>query len=188
MIDGPSNKDGCTPRRVRRLLSSLMGARDDFSEAVKRNLANRVGSHCSNPGCLALTSGPHEDATKSVNLGVAAHITAAALGGPRYDVSLTQKQRSSADNAIWLCQNCAKLIDSDPVRFPVTLLRDWRTKAEAAARSDLGKTAAPAARNVPVSNAPTLDRVIDGYAPPVGEIQATTNLSDRHPVGVAPNP
>ncbi len=117
-----------------------MSLRDDFGEPVKRALAARVGNLCSNPDCRALTSGPHEDATKAVNLGVAAHITAAAPGGPRYDACLTPEQRSSIENAIWLCQTCAHLIDSDPVCFPVALLREWKAQAEDAARSVLGKT------------------------------------------------
>lgn len=118
-----------------------MAQRDEFNETVKRTLSARVGGLCSNPACRALTSGPHEDAGKAVNLGVATHITAAAPGGPRYDSTLTAEQRSSVENAIWLCQNCAKLIDNDPDRFPVNLLREWKTKAEEEARSVVGKTA-----------------------------------------------
>lgn len=125
-------------------IDAPMSPRDDFSEPVKRALAARVGNLCSNPDCRALTSGPHEDTAKSVNLGVAAHITAAAPGGPRYDATLTQEQRSSAENCIWLCQTCAKLIDSDSRRFPVSLLQGWKAKAEEDARSRIGKTGAQA--------------------------------------------
>ena len=48
----------------------------------------------------------------------------------RYDASLTPEQRSSIDNGIWLCQNCAKMIDSDENRYTVELLRNWKAKAE----------------------------------------------------------
>ena len=68
--------------------------RDDFGEEVKRAVAARVGHRCSMPGCGATTSGPRIDSSKSLNLGVAAHITAAALGGPRYDPLLTPKEGS----------------------------------------------------------------------------------------------
>jgi hypothetical protein len=51
--------------------------RDDFAEQVKRTLAARVGNLCSNPDCQALTSGPQDDPTKVLNVGVAAHISAA---------------------------------------------------------------------------------------------------------------
>jgi len=82
--------------------------RDDFNIDVKRTLAARVGNRCSNPACLALTSGPQKRSAKSLNIGVAAHITAASPGGPRYDSQLTQENREGIENGIWLCQNCAK--------------------------------------------------------------------------------
>lgn len=114
---------------------------DDFSEAVKRVLAHRVGNHCSNPDCRASTSGPQDDPTKAVNLGVAAHITAASAGGPRYDLELLPEERSGPSNGIWLCQNCAKLIDNDPARSSVEILRKWKSHAEAEAKAHVGKTA-----------------------------------------------
>jgi hypothetical protein len=64
--------------------------RDDFPTLIKEMLAKRVGYRCSNPGCRKPTSGPQEDPSKAVNVGVAAHITAASPNGPRYDPSLTQ--------------------------------------------------------------------------------------------------
>jgi hypothetical protein len=114
--------------------------RDEFPEAVKIVISRRVGNRCSNPDCRALTSGPQEDPEKYMNIGVAAHITAAAPGGPRYDPSLSSEQRRNAENAIWLCQNCAKLIDSDPIHFTEAILLDWKNHAEAAAIQELGKT------------------------------------------------
>jgi hypothetical protein len=114
---------------------------DDFSEPVKRALASRVGNLCSNPDCRALTSGPQDDPAKAVNLGVAAHITAASPGGPRYDAGLLPEERGGPSNGIWLCQNCAKLVDNDSVRFTVDLLMKWKSAAEAEARNRVGKTA-----------------------------------------------
>jgi hypothetical protein len=115
--------------------------RDDFPKAVQRIVASRVGNQCSNPECRALTSGPQSDPTKSSNVGVAAHITAASPGGPRYDQRLSSQERKHADNAIWLCQNCAKLIDNDPPKFPTGLLQGWKSRAEADALARIGKTA-----------------------------------------------
>ncbi len=119
--------------------------RDDFTEEVKRTLSNRAGSRCSNPDCFASTSGPQDDPTKAVNVGVAAHITAAAEGGPRYDSALTSEERRSIDNGIWLCQNCAHIIDSDVRRFSKELLLAWKTIAEDRARNSIGRTAAESA-------------------------------------------
>ena len=107
--------------------------RDDFPASVRELLAKRVGQRCSNPGCRRSTSGPHEDPTKAVNVGVAAHLSAASPGGPRYDESLSTKYRRSEANGIWLCQTCAKLIDSDTNRYTIEVLRCWRTDAEATA-------------------------------------------------------
>jgi hypothetical protein len=74
--------------------------RDDFSEDTKRILAFRVSTACSNPDCQADTGGPQEDPAKAINVGVAAHITSASLGGPRYNPNLTPEQRGSTDNGI----------------------------------------------------------------------------------------
>jgi len=119
--------------------------RDDFPEDVKRVLCSRVAMRCSRPECGAITSGPQVDEAKTVNVGVAAHITAASPGGPRYDSSLTPKERRSARNGIWLCQTCAKLVDNDEQRFPADLLRDWKSRAEDGALSSVGKATALAA-------------------------------------------
>jgi hypothetical protein len=111
--------------------------RDDFPPAVRELLAKRVAYHCSNPGCRHVTSGPQEDPTRVINIGVAAHITAASPDGPRFDPSLTAEQRSSAENGIWLCQSCGKLVDNDKLRYTVAVLRDWKSAAEAEATRDL---------------------------------------------------
>lgn len=85
--------------------------RDDFTQATKDLLANRVGWKCSNPNCRKGTRGAAIEKEDIINIGVAAHITAASKGGPRYDESLTSHERKSYDNGIWLCQSCSKLID-----------------------------------------------------------------------------
>jgi hypothetical protein len=118
--------------------------RDDFPEDVKRTVAARVGYRCSRPECRALTSGPQVDPSKALNIGVAAHITAASPGGPRYDLALTSEERRHANNAIWLCQNCGKLVDNDPVRFTEGDLRHWKQTAETQALALIGKTATAA--------------------------------------------
>jgi hypothetical protein len=117
--------------------------RDEFTEDVKRNLAARTGNSCSNPECGALTSGPQSNSTKALNVGLAAHITAAAEGGQRYDALLSPEQRRHQDNGIWLCQTCAKLIDNDAARYTEKLLRAWKEIAEDRALYSIGKTARP---------------------------------------------
>lgn len=103
--------------------------RDEFSAKTKRLLAARVGYHCSNPDCVSSTSGPALDEEGTVNIGVGAHITAAASGGPRYVANMTPTERSSSANGIWLCQSCSKLIDSDIDRYTAELLYEWKKDA-----------------------------------------------------------
>ena len=111
--------------------------RNDFSLKTKELLAKRVGYKCSSPSCRRSTTGPKEDSFGSVNIGVAAHITAAAPGGPRFDLNLAEKQRGAYENGIWLCQACAKLVDNDSDKYSVEVLGRWKQEAEAAAQQEL---------------------------------------------------
>lgn len=107
--------------------------RDDFSAPTKELLAKRVGFRCSNPECRQPTSGPQADQRGAVNVGVAAHISAASPGGPRFEVELSSEQRCDSTNGIWLCQTCAKLVDNDSRRFTRVVLEGWKRAAERAA-------------------------------------------------------
>lgn len=107
--------------------------RDEFTTATKELLAKRVGFACSNPECRQVTSGPQSNATGTVNIGVAAHVSAASPGGPRYETDLSAEQRVDSSNGIWLCQTCAKLIDSDSNRFDRAVLEGWKRAAERSA-------------------------------------------------------
>ena len=107
--------------------------RDDFSLRTKDILAKRVGYKCSNPTCKKPTSGPHSKPDKAIIIGVAAHICAAAPGGPRYDPSMSSTERSSIKNGIWLCETCSALIDKDETKYPVNILHEWKVNAEQAA-------------------------------------------------------
>ncbi len=92
-----------------------------------------------------------------VNIGVAAHITAAAAGGPRFDPNLTPDQRRALANGIWLCQSCAKLIDCDDGRFTPILLQDWKARAESRAQSFLQTPERPEGDDEPVLVVPSTD-------------------------------
>ena len=105
--------------------------RDDFSKATIDLLAKRAGYLCSNPECGILTVGAAPTENKSMIVGVAAHITAAAPGGPRYDPALTREERRHQSNGIWLCEIHAKAVDSDADHFTVEMLRKWKQTAEA---------------------------------------------------------
>ena len=66
--------------------------RDNFSQQIVDILAKRVGIRCSNPGCRKLTTGPRSDSAKIINIGVAAHMTAAAPGGQGLDPNLSSEE------------------------------------------------------------------------------------------------
>jgi hypothetical protein len=103
---------------------------NDFPEEVKLTIANRANLTCSNPACGATTRGPQIDPSKALNIGVAACISSAARGRPRYDEMLTPEQRASAWNGVWLCQTCANLIDTDEAAYPEEVVRAWKTLRE----------------------------------------------------------
>lgn len=110
-----------------------MGKRDNFTESVKRTMAERVAWRCCFPDCGKITIGPRMgdgETDKSLNLGEAAHIIAAAEGGPRYDASVTPEYRKSIDNGIWMCRAHARFIDSDYKEFSSATLHLWKRMAE----------------------------------------------------------
>lgn len=109
-----------------------MTSRDDFIVATKRALSMRAAYICSRPECRTLTLSPSPAKPDDyVMLGVAAHITAAAPGGPRYDESLSPEQRADIENGIFLCELCAKLIDKNQGQdHPARLLHDWKAQHE----------------------------------------------------------
>jgi len=111
-----------------------MKNRDDFTDDTKRRLAARVGGVCSFPGCSTYTMGPGSKTPGSVTtLGEAAHIHAAAKGGPRYDPDMTPEERRSIANGIWLCRHHARLVDADHVKYSAATITQWKQLAEKAA-------------------------------------------------------
>lgn len=140
----------------------MKSARDEFSEKVKRALADRVGWVCSFPGCGASTSGPsHDSSEKSVRNGVAAHICAAAPGGPRYDPGMTSEERSSIENAIWMCPGHGALIDKDGA-YSVADIKSWKVAAENRARFNLERAPLPRTQDRDSISDRDL-KILDGY-------------------------
>lgn len=114
--------------------------RDNFTPKEIEPLKKRVNLLCSNPDCRVPTHAPSSKSNDAINnIGKAAHICAASKGGPRYDAEMTTKQRTSIDNAIWLCGNCADKIDRDVIAYPVELLKQWKIQAEQHAKNEQGK-------------------------------------------------
>ena len=104
--------------------------RDNFTEKTRRQIAMRVGWHCSDPSCRRPTVGSNSTGDGEIDVGIAAHICAAAPGGPRYDPNQTPEQRRSAENGIWLCNIHGKAVDAKDSMFTVELLREWKAQAQ----------------------------------------------------------
>jgi hypothetical protein len=109
-------------------LSGELVVSDKFNKTTTRILRERVGNRCSK--CKRITSGPNMNPNKSTILGEAAHITAASSKGPRRDHSITSVQRKHILNGIWLCPNCATLIDKNPDRYSIEYLKNLKKEAE----------------------------------------------------------
>ena len=103
-------------------------SRDEFSERVKRTVAERAAYICAK--CRRPTVGPHSDPDKSLKTGEACHICAAAPGGPRFNADQTAEERSGIENAIWLCNECSTRIDKDESAYPVDVLAERKRNHE----------------------------------------------------------
>lgn len=111
--------------------------RDNFPQSVINILFKRSGGKCCK--CGATTFGPHTGRhDKYQNIGQAAHIAAAAPGGPRYDPKMAPEERMSAKNGLWLCSNCHSLIDRDTEAYPLKRLRQIKKEGEERARLEVG--------------------------------------------------
>jgi hypothetical protein len=125
--DAPAPIGGSRTSSVRQVAKKN---RDDFKKDTVLQIAKRAGWLCSFPACRTPTVGATSDGEGEINIGTAAHICAAAPGGPRYDAEMTPEERSSAKNGIWMCRDHGKAIDSPDPQFTVALLREWKKRAE----------------------------------------------------------
>jgi hypothetical protein len=91
-----------------------------------------------------LTIAPADtDIEKTVYTGKIAHIRAAAKGGPRFDLTMSPEERKAIGNAIFLCSNCAAMIDSNQGNdFAADLLRNWKQTHETWVRDEYERKSA----------------------------------------------
>lgn len=110
----------------------------DFNKTTVDTIAKRASYKCSNPDCRINTIGPSSNPNKSTKIGEAAHIYGARAGSKRYKEAMSDTIRSQITNAIWLCRNCHKLIDTDESRYSSNLLFGWRQEHDEFVLSTLG--------------------------------------------------
>jgi len=112
-----------------------------FRELDKVAEQRRVMGMCSNPACREPTFGP--GAGEAVWIaGDAAHIRGRRTN--RYDPNMSDAQRASASNLIWLCANCHR--KSDAGEISDDQLEIWRAQARNYSRALGGVDGAAPAR------------------------------------------
>lgn len=111
-------------------------AERSYSKAAEAALWMLSQGRCYKPGCrqAAMTWGPHADPTKELEI---AHICAISPGGPRYEASMTDRERNEFPNLLVLCRPHHKDIDVDEVAYPTAALRVWKARREQTARGRL---------------------------------------------------
>lgn len=106
---------------------------NEFTPAVRRELAKRVRYRCGVPRCPNVTVGPRKGSTKAASSGWTAHIHGAAPGSARYRANMTPAQRRSPHNGIHMCAHHGMVVDKNAKRYPASLMRRWKRAAEARA-------------------------------------------------------
>jgi len=56
---------------------------------------------------------------------------------------MSEEDRKSIENGIWLCQNCGKLVDNDEKAYPSDLLQQWKDLSERAALLEIETNKTP---------------------------------------------
>ena len=119
-----------------------MPLREEFPLKIRQAVALRAQYTCSFPACRRPTAGPSDESTSAVaSIGVAAHICAAAPGGPRYVAAMSSEERKGIGNAIWMCATHATLIDQDVAKYTADVLIGWKRGREREAAAALEGTA-----------------------------------------------
>ncbi len=95
------------------------------SRATVKQLFARSRNLCAFPSCVS----PLVEDSGTVT-GLICHIKARSRGGPRYDAKQTEEERYSFENLILLCGRHSKLIDSEPGRYTVDMLREMKSRHE----------------------------------------------------------
>jgi hypothetical protein len=105
-----------------------------ISAKVTKMLLAHSGGYCQNSEChrdlfVLFESG---DVSSFEEL---AHIIGQKVDGPRGGGALELSERDEYENIILLCPVCHTLVDKNPKRFPVELLRKWKTEHAAKIRT-----------------------------------------------------
>ena len=134
-----------------------MAKRDpnDFTKATKDLTLERAGYVCSYPGCNTPLVAAHSDEEKSISISEVSHIYGARkASNNRFDPNMSPQERSHSSNAIALCRNHGKMIDSDEIRYTAIKLLRWKAlhEKEIFDRQELGNIPTPPSHDVKPNN------------------------------------
>lgn len=103
---------------------------DRISSKVQKILCTRSGNRCANPECRKILVVDKTDSDIESLVAQMAHIAGEKEGSPRYDNTMTTKERNSYANLIFVCGNCHKMIDDQPNTYTVEKLHEMKTNHE----------------------------------------------------------
>jgi hypothetical protein len=95
------------------------------SERDVKILLARSMNHCAYPNCSSLIVQPTGTITGEI-----CHIKARSKKWPRYDETQTDEQRHAYENLILLCRNHHKIVDAEPEKYTVELLKEIKQMQE----------------------------------------------------------
>lgn len=93
--------------------------------ATIKRLFAQSGNCCAFPDCAT----PLVEESGTVT-GEICHIRSASPGGPRFDKTQNESERHGAANLLLLCARHHKIIDSEPEKYPVSVLEVIKRKRE----------------------------------------------------------
>jgi hypothetical protein len=111
--------------------------------ATIKRLFALSGNRCAFSDCSA----PLVEESGTVT-GEICHIRAANPGGPRYDQGQSDSERNSAANLLLLCARHHKLLDSEPDRYPISILEQLKRKQEQVGIIEITPATAKAAQRL----------------------------------------
>lgn len=98
------------------------------SDVVQKAVFGRSGNTCAFPKCsapLVVT-----DAGKTIIEGELAHIVAKSVQGPRGHLDVDPEDREAPENYVALCRPHHKVVDANPLKYPVPVLRAMKDARE----------------------------------------------------------
>lgn len=100
-------------------------------------LWDRSGNICAFPGCKKVLVTDESETDDPSLIGEEAHIVAKKPNEPRGNSTLTKAQRDKYDNLILLCSNHHKIIDDQPAKYTIELLKQYKLDHEEWVKSSL---------------------------------------------------